>query len=236
MDAWIKVIVVLMMVSALSMIIGDLMFDPFVGLILLSVLLTLMVVTLDPATGKAMAQVTIPIVLILFGFQVFLNPGFQFQLWMLVVVGGLLYMLFTLFTGGGGTLEGGLIDAKLSLKLFPLYGLAIIISVIVDPTRRTAVYIMVGTVGALMSLYMVFLRNYDKWPEYTYGKTRDITALTDINPKGKVGVGSEIWWARTTGPPIKQGERVIVKAMTGLTMIVARDEERYSQAVEGRND
>jgi len=69
MDAWIKIIVVLMMVSALSMIIGDLMFDPFVGLILLSVLLTLMVVTLDPATGKAMAQVTIPIVLILFLFQ-----------------------------------------------------------------------------------------------------------------------------------------------------------------------
>ncbi|RDE12384.1 MAG: hypothetical protein C4K47_08180 [Candidatus Thorarchaeota archaeon] len=236
MDAWIKIIVVLMMVSALSMIIGDLMFDPFVGLILLSVLLTLMVVTLDPATGKAMAQVTIPIVLILFLFQLFLNPSFQFELWMLVVVGGILYMLFTLFTGGGGTLEGGLIDAKLSLKLFPLYGLAILLSVIVDPTRRTAVYIMVGTVGALMSLYFVFLRNYDKWPEYTYGKTHDVVAITDINPRGKVRAGSEIWWARTSGPPIKQGESVVVKAITGLTMIVARDEERYSQAIQGRND
>jgi len=235
MDPWIKIVVVLMMLSVISMIVGDLMFDPFVGLIVLSVLLTLMVITLDPATGKAMAQVTIPIVIILFVFQIFLNPSFQFDLWMLVVVGALLYMLFTIFTGGGGTLDGGLIDAKLSLKLFPVYGVAIIVSVIYDPTRRTAVYIMVGTVFSLMMLYFVFLRNYDKWPEYSYGKTHGVVALTDINPRGKVRAGSEIWWARTSGPPIREGENVIVKAITGLTMIVSRDDERYSGAPQGRN-
>ncbi|MHA2285139.1 MAG: hypothetical protein ACXABZ_04650 [Candidatus Thorarchaeota archaeon] len=93
-DAWIKILVVMLMMSALSMVVGFLVFDPFVGLILLGVILTLMVLTLEPATGKAMAQVTIPIIVILFVFQIILNQAFVFQPWMLVVVGAVLYMMF----------------------------------------------------------------------------------------------------------------------------------------------
>ena len=223
-DAWIKILVVMLMMSALSMVVGFLVFDPFVGLILLGVILTLMVLTLEPATGKAMAQVTIPIIVILFVFQIILNQAFIFQPWMLVVVGAVLYMMFAMFTGGAGILEGGFIDAKVSLKLFPIYGVAIFLSVLADPTYRTTVYIMVGTVLGLMSLYFAFLRDYDKWPEYEYGKMRDIIALTDINPKGKVKAGSEIWWAKTTGPPIAEGERVSVTGLTGITLIVGKVE------------
>lgn len=222
MDAWIKIVVVLMLMSAMSMVLGYLIFDPFVGLILLGVILTLMIMTLDPATGKAMAQVIIPIVIILFVFQVFLYPG-EIAPWMPFVVGGVLYIFFILFTGGGGSLEGGLIDAGVSIKLFPLYGLAIFLSVLADPTRKTTVYIMVGTVSCLMILYMAFLRNYDKWPLYSYEKHTGVIALSDINPRGKVKAGAEIWWAKTTGPPIKEGERVIVQGVTGLTMIVTKE-------------
>jgi hypothetical protein len=75
MDAWIKIFIVLVMLSALSLVVGYMIHDPFVGLILLAVILTLLVVTVEPATGKAMAQVTIPIVIILFVFQIVLNPG-----------------------------------------------------------------------------------------------------------------------------------------------------------------
>ena len=221
MDAWIKIVVVLMLMSAMSLVVGYLIFDPFVGLILLGVILTLMIMTLDPATGKAMAQVIIPIVIILFVFQVFLYPG-DIAWWMPFVVGAVLYILFILFTGGGGSLEGGIIDAGVSIKLFPLYGLAIFLSALADPTRKTTVYIMVGTVSCLMILYMAFLRNYDKWPLYSYEQSGVIT-LTDINPRGKVKAGAEIWWAKTTGPPIKEGERAIVKGVTGLTMIVAKE-------------
>ncbi|MHA2285138.1 MAG: NfeD family protein [Candidatus Thorarchaeota archaeon] len=81
---------------------------------------------------------------------------------------------------------------------------------------------MVGTVLGLMSLYFAFLRDYDKWPEYEYGKMRDIVALTEINPKGKVKAGAEIWWAKTTGPPIAAGERVSVSGLTGITLIVGK--------------
>ena len=85
MDAWIKILVVMIMFSVLGMIMPFILIDPFVGLILLGVLLTLLVVTLEPATGKAMAQVTVPLVLILFVFQVWLT-GFAFADWILIVV------------------------------------------------------------------------------------------------------------------------------------------------------
>ncbi len=222
MDAWIKICVVLMMLSVLSWVIGIVMFDPFVGLILLAVVLTLLVLTVEPATGKAMAQVVIPLIVVLFAFQVYLN-GMEFNVWMLFATGAVLFLMLAMFTGGGGLMHGGFIDAKLAIKLFPVYGLAIIVSTIADPSHRTTVYIMAGTVLGLMAVYAVFLRNYDDWPEYQYHKTQDLVALTDINPRGKVKAGAEIWWARTVGPPIQKGEKVRLVALSGITMIVARE-------------
>jgi membrane-bound ClpP family serine protease len=224
MDAWIKIVVVMLMFSALSMVMPFLLIDPFVGLILLGVLLTLLVLTLEPATGKAMAQVTVPLILILFVFQVWLT-GFAFQDWMLIIIFAVMYLMFTMFTGGSSFVEGGFIDAKVSLKLFPLYGVAIFLSVLIDETRQLTVYIMAGTVFSLMILYMAFLRDYDKWPTYTQFKYSDIVATTDINPKGKVKTGAEIWWAKTTGPPIKAGEKVFVVGITGMTMLVRRPDD-----------
>jgi len=224
MDAWIKILAVMVMFSAIGMILPFLYIDPFVGLILLGVLLTLMVLTLEPATGKAMAQVTVPLILILFVFQVWLT-GFAFQDWMLIIVFAVMYLMFTMFTGGSSFVEGGFIDAKVSLKLFPLYGVAIFLSVLIDPTRQLTVYIMAGSVFFLMILYFAFLRDYDKWPTYTQFKYSDIVAITDVNPKGKVKTGAEIWWAKTTGPPIKAGEKVFVVGITGMTMLVRRTDD-----------
>ncbi len=225
MDAWIKILVVMVLVSALSMVLGILVFNPFYGLILIGIILTLLVITVEPATGKAMAQVTIPIVILLFVIEVVLfGSALIFDPLMIFVIGGVLYILFAMFTGGGGFIEGGFIDAKISLKLFPFYGLAIVIAWFIDPTGHMPVYIMVGTVFCLMLLYMAFLRNYDEWPEYQYSKMRNLVALTDINPKGKVKTGAEIWWAKTTGPPIMAGEKVSVLGLSGMTMIVMKED------------
>ncbi len=224
MDAWIKILVVMVLMSAMSLVLGILVLNPFYGLILVGILLTLMVLTVEPATGKAMAQVVIPIVIILFVFEMILvGASFVFDPLMIFVVGAILYMMFSVFTGGGGMMEGGFIDAKLSLKLFPIYGVAIFIGWFIDPTGHIPVYIMVGTIFCMMGLYMGFLRNYDKWPKYEYGRMRNITAMTDINPKGKVKSGAEIWWAKTTGPPISAGEKVRVLGLSGMTMIVAKE-------------
>ena len=230
MDAWIKIFVVMIMFSAMSFVMTWLLIDPLVGLILLAVILTLLVITLEPATGKAMAQVTVPIVVILFALEVFytnlLSPEpVVFDFWMLIVIGFVLYIMFTVFTGGSSFVEGGFIDAKVSLKLFPFYGAAIFLSIIVDPTRQLTVYIMAGTVIGMMALYFIFLRDYDQWPAYSQFKYSDIHAISDINPKGKVKTGAEIWWAKTSGPPIKAGEKVVIVGMSGMTMIVARPDD-----------
>ena len=233
-DAWIKIFIVLVMLSALSLVVGYMIHDPFVGLILLAVILTLLVVTVEPATGKAMAQVTIPIVIILFVFQIVLNPTFVFEIWMLVVVGAILYLMFALFTGGGA-LEGSFIDAKMSLKLFPIYGLAILLASIADPSNRTTAVMMAVTIGGMMVLYMVFLRDYEEWPEVTYGPT-SVIALTDLDPRGKVKTGAEVWWAKATDPPIQAGERVMFRGISGVTMIVSRQEDDQSLEHESTND
>ena len=227
MDAWIKIFIVMIMFTALSMVMPFLFINPFIGLILLAVLLTLLVITLEPATGKAMAQVTVPLILILFVIQVWLT-GFSFEDWMLIVIFAIMYLMFTMFTGGSSFVEGGFIDAKVSLKLFPFYGAAIVISMLIDETRQLTVYIMAGTVFCLMLLYFAFLRNYDQWPTYSQFKYADIHAVTDLNPKGKVKTGAEIWWARTDGPPIKAGEKVVIDHITGITMHVRRPDDIQS--------
>jgi len=226
MDVWIKIFVVMIMFSALSMVMTYFLISPIIGLILLGVILTLLVITLEPAPGKAMAQVTVPLVVILFVIEIFLmRSTIVFDTWMLLVIGFVLYIMFMMFTGGSSFVEGGFIDAKISLKLFPVYGIAIFLSMLIDDTRQLTVYIMAGTVMGMMVLYFVFLRDYDKWPAYSQFKYSDIRAVSDINPKGKVKTGAEIWWARTTGPPIKSGEKVVIVSITGMTMIVAKPED-----------
>lgn len=228
MDAWIKIFIVMLMFSLMSMAMTWFLVDPLVGLILLAVILTLLVITLEPATGKAMAQVTVPIVVILFAMEVFYTNMYSplvFEPWMLLVIGIVLYIMFTVFTGGSSFVEGGFIDAKVSLKLFPFYGAAIFLSTLIDQSRVLTVYIMAGSVIALMAFYFVFLRDYDKWPAYSQMKYSDIHAISDINPKGKVKTGAEIWWAKTTGPPIKTGEKVVIVGISGMTMIVAKPDD-----------
>jgi membrane-bound ClpP family serine protease len=229
-DAWIKIFIVMIMLSALSMVMTIFLVDPLVGLMLFGIILTLLVITLEPATGKAMAQVTVPLVIILFVMEIFFTNLYSpeplsFPYWMLFVIGAILYILFMLFTGGSSFVEGGFMDAKVSLKLFPVYGIAIFLSVLIDDTHKLTVYIMAGTVIGMMALYFAFLRDYDKWPAYSQMKYSDIHAISDINPRGKVKTGAEIWWARTTGPPIKTGEKVVIVDIKGMTMMVARPED-----------
>ncbi len=224
MDAWIKIIVIMIMLSMLSWVVGMFLYDPFTALILMAAILTLMVILFEPATGKAMAQVTFPLMILLFIVQVFLTPSFSLsELWMLIVLGAVLYLMFTMFTGGSG-MEGSFFDPSIAIKLFPVFGLMVFISILADPTYKTAVLIMAGTILCMMGVYTVALRGYEKWPTTKYFKTTGLVALTDINPTGKVKSGSEIWWARTTGTPIRAGEQVAIVRISGLTLIVEKQD------------
>jgi membrane-bound ClpP family serine protease len=184
-----------------------------------------------------MSQVIVPVIIILFVMQIFLRPDIPIDLFSLIILAGVLYFLFAIFTGGGGFVEGGFLDAGVTCKLFPLYAVAIILATLADPTYRLTIYIMAGTIFCLMGLYFVALRDYDKWPTYTdYGpERRTAIALTDIDPKGKVKTGAEIWWAKSTGAPIKAGEEVIIVGVTGLTMLVSRLDEHAVQSDKASN-
>ncbi len=231
MDAWVKILVVLLMMTALSMVMTYLLIDPFIALILMGVILTMLVMTVEPASGKAMAQVIVPIIILLFVLEIFMNPNVDYSsnLWMLVLIGVVLYFMFTIFTGGGTFGGGSFIDAKVALKLFPFYGIAVFLAVLIDPSGKLPIYLMAGTVLCLMAVYFVFLRDYENWPQYVYGTPRKVVAITDLDPRGKVKSGAELWWARAVGEPISAGEEVVVVGLTGFTMLVDKlDSPRLS--------
>ena len=96
---------------------------------------------------------------------------------------------------------------------------------------------MAETIFCLLGFYFLALRDYDKWPTDTdYGPERTTAkALTDIDPKGKVKTGAEIWWAKTIGSPIKQGEDVIIIGVTGITMLVSRPDEYAAESDKASN-
>jgi len=54
-------------------------------------------------------------------------------------------------------------------------------------------------------------------PEGMIGETGE--AVTDLDGRGKVRVVGELWDARC-GRPVRKGERVTVKGMDGMTLLV----------------
>ena len=50
-------------------------------------------------------------------------------------------------------------------------------------------------------------------------------AVTDIDGKGKVHVVGELWDARSDRP-VRKGERVVVKSLDGMTLVVEPVKDR----------
>jgi membrane protein implicated in regulation of membrane protease activity len=44
--------------------------------------------------------------------------------------------------------------------------------------------------------------------------------IEDINPEGKIMVGSEIWTAESGGERFRRGQKVVISGFEGLTAIV----------------
>jgi membrane-bound serine protease (ClpP class) len=56
-------------------------------------------------------------------------------------------------------------------------------------------------------------------------------AISDCNPSGSVRVRGEIWKARAD-PAVARGERVVVEAVDGLTLVVAPAAERSGSRMD----
>jgi membrane-bound serine protease (ClpP class) len=83
--------------------------------------------------------------------------------------------------------------------------------------------------GVIVGLYIRWiikpLRRRSKLtgPEAILGKIG--VAVSDLKPKGEVRVAGEIWRAESVSGEILKGERVKVKALNGLVLIVEKEEE-----------
>ncbi|MHA1861741.1 MAG: NfeD family protein [Candidatus Ranarchaeia archaeon] len=217
-----KVIVVMGLMAILTFTFTFLLVEPFLALIMIGIISTMMVLAFDPATGKAMAQLVIPLTLIFFFVELLFLPALSFEWWQIVIVAGILYLMFFLFSGGGGHSVGGLSYSKVSIKFAPIYGAILIVATLADPRGYLSVLIMVGTVLALMGLYYLFLRAYDEWPSYRIYEPGYVVVVEDLAPRGKVKLGQEIWWAASLDGVITRGEKVVVESITGLTLKVRR--------------
>jgi membrane-bound serine protease (ClpP class) len=55
------------------------------------------------------------------------------------------------------------------------------------------------------------------------------TAISDLTPKGEVRVGGEIWRAESLSGNIRKGEKVVVKGLKGLVVMVEKPERNESE-------
>jgi membrane-bound serine protease (ClpP class) len=91
--------------------------------------------------------------------------------------------------------------------------------------------------GVLAGLYVRWVigplkrRSKLTGPESMVGKTG--VAITDLKPKGEVRIGGEAWRAESVSGDITQGDKVSVKALKGLVVIVEKVQEQKVQAPNG---
>jgi len=100
-----------------------------------------------------------------------------------------------------------------------------------DPYLRVS-WTVLGTMVALSAVFFAAvislavrsqLRKPSTGSEGMVGEIGE--AVTDIDGKGKVHVVGELWDARSDRP-VRKGERVIVKGLDGMTLIVEPDKDR----------
>ena len=88
--------------------------------------------------------------------------------------------------------------------------------------------------GVLAGLYVRWVigpirrRSKLTGPEYIVGKIG--VATTDLKPKGEVRVVGENWRAESLSGDIEKGEKVNVKALKGLVVMVEKVQEQKAQA------
>ena len=144
-----------------------------------------------------------------------------------VIVVGVALMFLELRLGHGFAMIGGAVVGAAGVYLL-FQGVQYSSSSLVDYTQVEAV--AVGAVGVLGGLYIRWvvgpLRNkrHMTGPESLVGKAGVAVSSTEARVEGA------IWRARSLSGEIGQGDRVRVKAVEGLSLVVEKEEQRPSSA------
>ena len=188
--------------------------NPFLGLVVLFSGILIFAISMDPGSAKVMFKLFTPIILAL------LLIGFLGQ-----YIGGLsreyaiIFVIFLfLLTIGLMAIFGG-VDASSGLVIAPMIILPTLLALLADPSGYLA--ILVASVVMFGWMFFVYLLIRKPLPEYDIGFSKRVgTALTDLNPRGKIKVGAEIWKAISPNVKIKKGEEVYILDVKNLELIV----------------
>ena len=207
--------------------------DPLLGLIALAIVSIIMIALFDPVTAKTTSLVIMPLVIITFIFYLITFPR-ALSIWDVLLIGIILYVMFIIFAGAEGMMgKAALLQSKVALKLMPAYAAVVFVALVVDPTGKLAAITLSGTILMMMFLYVAFLKDYDKWPIYHGLIGKKGIVIEELNPKGKIRIGNEVWWAisamKTTVPI---DTKVVIVRINGLTAYVVPENEMKRAMVQ----
>lgn len=157
------------------------------------------------------------------GFYALQTLSANYAGFLLILLAVLLFFLELKIQSHGALAIGGIVSMVLgSLMLFRRSA---------DPFLRvswTVLLVMVSLSAVFFSVVISMavrsqLRKPSTGPEGMVGKTGE--AVTDIDGKGKVHVVGELWDARCDRP-VRKGEKVVVTALDGMTVVVEPKEDR----------
>lgn len=219
----IKILIAFFLISLIgSVVFYVIQLNPLLGLLSLVIMSLILIALFDPATAKATSHIILPLIIIMFVYYIVVYP-ITFTLVDLILIGAVLYFMFMMFAGTQGLAKTALLKSKVAAKIMPAYLILMIVALIGDPTGKLAAMTLSGTVLVLMILYLVLLKDYDIWPTYHWIAGKEAEVIDDLNPKGRVRLGNELWWAISYDKSyIPKGESVIIIGKKNLTLVVKK--------------
>ncbi len=138
---------------------------------------------------------------------------------LLIVVAIVMFLLEIKVPSYGFLTFGGVVSLTLgSILLFdsPIPALRVSWAVIVPAVLVTVLFFLVAITFGIRA-------QKNRVTTGTEGMAGELgEAVTDLNPRGRIKIGSEYWNAEVRGDPVKKGDRVIVVEGSRLNLVVRR--------------
>ncbi len=194
--------------------ISVLTYDPIAGLIIIFLSVILITMVFEPATGKALLKIFIPVVFLLVILSAIVSSVGKLSYEMTIIITLIVFLFFI-----GSAAAMGSTEMKSALMLAPLIVIPTFFALLIDPSGRLAIIVASSIMFGFLTLILYLVRNLGEPYDVTMPERFGV-AIEDISPKGRVKIGGEIWWAHTEKWNIKKGDEVYVVEREGLELRV----------------
>jgi len=188
--------------------------DAILGIIIIFLAVMILSITMDPASAKAMFKIFLPVVMLMLILTIVIGGfgGITFSTAVLLTL-----IIFAVFIMIGAFMGGA--EFKSLIILGPLIIVPTLLAFLADPTGNLAVIISSTLIFGYLTLTLYLVRQLGPAKEIEIPLKVGV-ATEDIDPHGKVKVGSEVWRAFAPNWRIKKGEKIFVTGRRGLELIV----------------